>query len=364
MDVLNSCRCCLRCPPDKDLTTSYTHFGKLEIYSHMLKDCFDLHLSVDGNVSHGICLTCVGRLRDASDFKLQVQRSQAELEAVLLAKVEPMIKIEVADESTGDESAFVTLYEVPPERAETAGEDEPDVVLQTDPLVKSETPTDMDDEDSSRSAVATSSSGEKLYTCEECKTGFRNKLILSKHIQDSHISPGLSLDSTKNRQFSNTSSSTKIKLNKKGEQITELKCTQCDYKTISKRNFNKHKNYHFDEEQLNCKHCDYVARYKGHLRLHQVIHSRSSYTCECGFKCRWESELRRHKWVHTGEKPYSCKHCDYKCRQMTNLRTHERVHTSGKPFKCDRSDCEYASRYKQALVRHYKTKHREKHGGS
>ncbi|XP_063369881.1 uncharacterized protein LOC134658203 [Cydia amplana] len=99
MEVMNSCRCCLRCPPDKDLATSYAHLGKTEIYSHMLKECFDLHLSVDGDVSHVICLTCVGRLRDACDFKLQVQRSQAELEAALLAKVEPMIKIEVADES-------------------------------------------------------------------------------------------------------------------------------------------------------------------------------------------------------------------------------------------------------------------------
>ncbi|XP_063542542.1 zinc finger protein 595-like [Cydia strobilella] len=361
MDVMNSCRCCLRCAPDMDLTTSYTHLGKIEIYSHMLKDCFDLHLSVDGDVSRGICLTCVGRLRDASDFKLQVQRSQAEFEATLLAKVAPVIKIEVVDESTGDESAFVMLYEVPAERAEMAEGDESGDVLHKDPLVESETPNNpsADDSPQSGSAVATSSSGEKLYTCEECNKGFRKKRFLRKHMQDTHISSGISLDSTMNQQLSDTSSSTKIKLNKKGEQITELKCTQCDYTTISKRNFNRHKNYHFDEEQLNCKQCDYVARYKGHLRLHQVIHSRSSYTCECGFKCRWESELRRHKWVHTGEKPYSCKYCDYKCRQMTNLRTHERVHTSGKPFKCDRSDCEYASRYKQALVRHYKTKHRE-----
>ncbi|XP_063629520.1 zinc finger protein 567-like [Cydia splendana] len=358
MEVMNACRCCLRCPPDKDLATSYTHLGKTEIYSHMLKECFDLHLSVDGDVSRGICLTCVGRLRDASDFKLQVQRSQAELEGALHAKVEPMIKIEVADERTGDESAFVMLYEVTAERAEMAV-DEQDNVLHEDPLVKSETPNDPSADDSSQSAVATSSSGEKLYTCEECNKNFRKKPILRKHMQDTHLSSGLSLHSTMNQQLSDTSSSTKIRLNKKGEQVTEFKCTQCDYTTISKRNFNRHKNYHFDEEQLNCKQCDYVARYKGHLRLHQVIHTRSSYTCECGFKCRWESELRRHKWVHTGEKPYSCKYCDYKCRQMTNLRTHERVHTTGKPFKCDRSDCEYASRYKQALVRHYKTKHRE-----
>ncbi|XP_063369914.1 uncharacterized protein LOC134658233 [Cydia amplana] len=81
MDVTHACRCCLWCPADKDLTTPYTHLGKTEIYAVMVKECFDIHLVVGGSGSCGICSMCVGRLRDASDFKLQVQRSQAELQA-------------------------------------------------------------------------------------------------------------------------------------------------------------------------------------------------------------------------------------------------------------------------------------------
>ncbi|XP_063542750.1 uncharacterized protein LOC134751295 [Cydia strobilella] len=85
MDVMHACRCrcCLLCPPDKDLTTPYTHLGQTEIYADMIKECFDINLVVGGAGSCGICSACVGRLRDASDFKLQVQRSQAELQARL-----------------------------------------------------------------------------------------------------------------------------------------------------------------------------------------------------------------------------------------------------------------------------------------
>ncbi|XP_063369920.1 uncharacterized protein LOC134658238 [Cydia amplana] len=81
MEVMYACRCCLRRAPDKDLTTPYTHLGITEIYADMIKGCFDINLVVGGTGSCGICSMCVGRLRDASDFKLQVQRSQAELQA-------------------------------------------------------------------------------------------------------------------------------------------------------------------------------------------------------------------------------------------------------------------------------------------
>ncbi|XP_063378528.1 uncharacterized protein LOC134665483 [Cydia fagiglandana] len=81
MDAMRACRCCLLRPPDKDLTTPYTHLGQTETYADMIKQCFDINLVVGGSGSCGICSMCVGRLRDASDFKLQVQHSQAELRA-------------------------------------------------------------------------------------------------------------------------------------------------------------------------------------------------------------------------------------------------------------------------------------------
>ncbi|XP_061724032.1 uncharacterized protein LOC133530190 isoform X2 [Cydia pomonella] len=118
MDVMHACRCCLRCPSDKDLETPYTYLGKTEIYADMIKECFDIHLVLGGSGSCGICSTCVGRLRDASDFKLQVQRSHAELQA-LLVKAESAVKPEQADDSADDDSVLDMLYEDPLAKSET-----------------------------------------------------------------------------------------------------------------------------------------------------------------------------------------------------------------------------------------------------
>ncbi|CAH0698504.1 unnamed protein product [Spodoptera exigua] len=73
------CRCCLVRTPDKDLKTQYTILGKSEIYADMLKECFEIQIPLSPEDDDcGICEVCITRLRDASDFKLQVQECQRE----------------------------------------------------------------------------------------------------------------------------------------------------------------------------------------------------------------------------------------------------------------------------------------------
>ncbi|XP_048003896.1 uncharacterized protein LOC125240093 [Leguminivora glycinivorella] len=99
MEELHSCSCCLVRPPERGLRTLYKHLGKTEVYHEMLKDCFDINLGI-GNEECGICEVCVGRLRDANDFKMQVKRSQAELQSrfkgVITASDKLKIKLEKA----------------------------------------------------------------------------------------------------------------------------------------------------------------------------------------------------------------------------------------------------------------------------
>ncbi|CAH2230085.1 jg11293, partial [Pararge aegeria aegeria] len=101
------CRCCLARPPDKDLRSLYSceRLNKAEVYGDMLKECFEIHFSLEGcDSDNGICEVCVARLRDAWDFKRQVMQCQEEFKLKLMelavdGKDElPKIKEEYSDD--------------------------------------------------------------------------------------------------------------------------------------------------------------------------------------------------------------------------------------------------------------------------
>ncbi|KAM3957675.1 uncharacterized protein ACR2FA_008388 [Aphomia sociella] len=86
MSTISFCRCCLVRPPDKDLKMLHKYLGKSEIYCDMLKECFEIHMSVGNKEGdNGICEVCITRLRDACDFKRQVQQCQKEFQVQIAA---------------------------------------------------------------------------------------------------------------------------------------------------------------------------------------------------------------------------------------------------------------------------------------
>ncbi|XP_048001356.1 zinc finger protein 232-like [Leguminivora glycinivorella] len=265
--AMDSCRSCLQYPPDKDLTTPYTHLDKTEIFYDMFKECFNIELVLDGSSSCGICWACVGRLRDASDFKLQVQRSQAELRAALLNKAETAVKTKQADEGSHDDSVCVETVE-DSDSSEASEEEETTEIMDGDPLATSESDDEISNGSAAESAAAAASAlaaaiasapaqraSARLqvdpYACEHCSTTFTNKDLLTAHIQQTH------------------------------EQLLDSGSVKTFFK---------------------CSDCSYMCMDKSKLGLHQAKHT-------------VENNLTR---IHADEKPLACTQCDYKCKWKKN----------------------------------------------
>ncbi|KAM4795506.1 zinc finger protein 740 [Rhinophrynus dorsalis] len=76
-----------------------------------------------------------------------------------------------------------------------------------------------------------------------------------------------------------------------------------------------------------------------------------NYICEhCYGAFRSNYHLKRHQYIHTGERPYECDMCEMKFIQRYHLDRHKRVHSGEKPYQCER--CQQAFSRTDRLLRH------------
>lgn len=171
------------------------------------------------------------------------------------------------------------------------------------------------------------------YICLECGKSFHKPSLLRDHEQKDHsaLSP-------------------------------EYGCDICGKSFWKQSVLKTHRKIHVPYENVPCSEpgCELVFRDAALMKRHcRNVHGELPWQCRfCPKKLRTKEAIDIHERVHTGEKPFPCRHgCERRFAHATDRVRHERsVHTNEKPHKCDQCNAAYVRR--RELVLHLQRCHR------
>ncbi|XP_030056725.1 zinc finger protein 408 isoform X2 [Microcaecilia unicolor] len=95
-----------------------------------------------------------------------------------------------------------------------------------------------------------------------------------------------------------------------------------------------------------CQDCGKAFSQLCHLKKHRFIHSgHKPFLCtECGKSYTSEESFKAHILFHRGLRPYKCRQCDKAYGTKRDLKEHEILHTGQRPFQCDECGKAFARR--------------------
>ena len=193
-----------------------------------------------------------------------------------------------------------------------------------------------------------------VFLCDKCKTKFRHKSSLNKHIRSKHEGIRYFCDSCDYQVPFKCDLKNHMDVVHKGIRYS---CNNCEYASTSERNLKKHIEIIHEGLRYACDSCDYKTTVKSSLKTHKKsIHEGVRYECHrCDYKATTLSSLKRHTDSIHESVGHLCHSCNYRATQLYSLKRHiEGVH-EGVKFYCDH--CQYKTGFKRLLTRHNQIHH-------
>ncbi|XP_059181683.1 zinc finger protein 585A-like [Centropristis striata] len=110
-----------------------------------------------------------------------------------------------------------------------------------------------------------------------------------------------------------------------------------------------------EEGRFSCPDCEKSFKFQSLLKAHQRIHTgEQPFLCsQCGRRFSFKQSLERHKQTHSSGRKYECLICGEFFKSLVAQKEHKSTHMENGEYLC--SECGRAFAWKSALVRHMKT---------